>query len=472
MAEYIHQLEGWPKFHWSDEKLAVRLAAVSRHQGRLIGRMESLGFQLRAEAVLESLTEEVTKTSEIEGETLDKQQVRSSIARRLGMDIGGLRPIDRNVEGVVEMMLDATQNFEAPLTKDRLFNWHAALFPTGRTGMAKIIVGDWRDDRQGPMQVISGPIGRERVHYEAPSANRIDREMRAFLNWFNEPVAIDPVFKAAIAHLWFVTIHPFEDGNGRIARAIAEMALARSEKSPRRFYSMSAQIRVERKGYYDILEATQRGDLDVTSWLVWFLNCLDRAFDGPDAILAAVLRKAHFWQSQAGHAFNDRQRKVLNRLLEGFDGNLTSSKWAAVAKTSQDTAARDIDDLVRGKILFKKAGGGRSTSYLLVVTAADALREVAAYTRTHAGTTVWGGAKMPSEEERAERKRVVGELAEQVDALAEESLREQITYRSFEMLLEALQGNGFYPDGQLVAAVAFAIGRDQQASPLLASTRL
>ncbi len=471
MPEYVHELADWPRFHWSDEKLAAQLAAVSRRQGRLIGRMESLGLQLRAEAALETLTEEVTKSSEIEGEVLDKDQVRSSIARRLGMDIGGLLQVDRNVEGVVEMMLDATQSFEAPLTKERLFDWHAALFPAGRSGMAKIIVGDWRDDKQGPMQVISGPIGRERIHYEAPPAKLVDREIRAFLNWFNDVTAIDPVLKAAIAHLWFVTIHPFDDGNGRIARAIADMALARSEKSPRRFYSMSAQIRIERKGYYDTLEATQKGELDVTLWLEWFLNCLDRAFDGADAILANVLKKARFWQSFANEAFNDRQRKVLNRLLDGFEGNLTSSKWAAVAKTSQDTAARDIDDLVRRKILFKKAGGGRSTSYYLVVTAADALREVAEYTRTHAGVTVWDGANMPPSEKKAARKRAVIELAEKIDALADEALRDTIGYPSFEALLEALHKFGFYPDGQLVSAVAFTIHRDQQTPPLLASAR-
>lgn len=365
MSEYIHELSDWPKLRWSHEKLAARLASVRHHQGRLIGRMEALGFPLRAEAVLQSLTEEVLKSSEIEGELLDREQVRSSIARRLGMDIGALTLADRNVDGVVEMMLDATQNYAALLTKERLFDWHAALFPTGRSGMSRINVGAWRDDKSGPMQVVSGPIGHERVHYQAPAAAKVDREMRAFLAWFNGREAIDPVLGAAVAHLWFVTIHPFDDGNGRVARAIADMALARSEQSPRRFYSMSAQIRAERKAYYDILEATQKGDLDITPWIEWFLGCLDRAFDGAEVILASVLKKARFWETHAQERFNDRQSFVLNRLLNGFEGNLTSSKYATLAKCSQDTASRDIDDLVSRGILVKDPGGGRSTSYSL-----------------------------------------------------------------------------------------------------------
>ncbi len=363
MADYIHELSEWPKFTWSHERISEQLAAVSRHQGRLIGRMEGLGFQLRTEAVLESLTEEVIKSSDIEGEVLDKDQVRSSIARRLGIDIGALAPVDRNVEGVVEMMLDATQGYDQPLTEDRLFGWHAALFPTGRSGMSKITVGGWRKDDTGPMQVVSGPIGRERVHYEAPTAGRLKSEMRAFLKWFNSGESIDPVLKAAVAHLWFVTIHPFEDGNGRIARAIADMALARSEHSPRRFYSMSAQIRAERKTYYDMLEATQKGDLDITAWLQWFLSCLDRAFDGADVTLASVLEKARFWEANATAKLNDRQRRMLNRLIDGFEGKLNVSKWATIEKCSTDTALRDIDDLVKQGILVKDEGGGRSTSY-------------------------------------------------------------------------------------------------------------
>lgn len=364
-TQYIHELKNWPKFRWSRERLAEQLAAVRHRQGRLIGRMESLGFTLRAEAMLQTLTEDVMKSSEIEGEILDKAQVRSSIARRLGMDVGGLIPADRNVEGIVEMMLDATQKFGAPLTAKRLYDWHAALFPTGRSGMTRIRTGAWRDDKSGPMQVVSGPMGRERIHYEAPAAPRLNREMRAFLAWFNGKESIDPVLKAGVAHLWFVTVHPLDDGNGRIARAIADMALARSEKSPQRFYSMSGQIRIERKAYYDVLEATQKGDLDVTGWIEWFLGCLGRAIDGAETILAAVLKKARFWEARAGEQLNERQRKILNRLLDGFEGKLTSSKWAALGKCSQDTASRDIDALVKRGILIKDAAGGRSTSYSL-----------------------------------------------------------------------------------------------------------
>jgi Fic family protein len=364
-TKYIHELKNWPKYHWSQERLAEQLAAVRHRQGRLIGRMESLGFALRSEAMLQTLTEDVVKSSEIEGETLDKEQVRSSIARRLGIDVGALTLADHNVEGVVEMMLDATQKFSTPLTAKRLFDWHAALFPTGRRGMTRIRAGAWRDDNSGPMQVVSGPMGRERIHYEAPIAPRLNREMRSFLIWFNGKEPTDAVLKAGIAHLWFVTIHPFDDGNGRIARAIADMTLARSENSPQRFYSMSAQIRIERTAYYDILEATQKGDLDITVWLEWFVGCLGRAIEGAETILAVVLKKARFWETHADDPFNERQRKILNRLLDGFEGKLTSSKWAALGKSSQDTASRDIDDLVKRGILVKDAAGGRSTSYSL-----------------------------------------------------------------------------------------------------------
>lgn len=346
--------------------VAPLLAEVRHRQGRLIGRMEALGFELRAEASLQSLTEEVLKSSEIEGEILDREQVRSSLARRLGMDISGLVPADRNVEGIVEMMLDATQRYEGPLTKDRLFGWHAALFPTGRSGMIKITVGDWRTEAAGPMQVVSGPLGHEKVHFEAPAAIRLDDEMTAFLEWFERDEGMDPVIKAAIAHLWFVTIHPFDDGNGRIARAIADLALARSEKTAQRFYSMSAQIRTERNAYYDALERTQKGALDITNWLKWFLQCLDRAFVGADSIVGAVIRKARFWERLSGEKLNERQSKVLNRLMDGFEGKLTSSKWAALTKSSQDTASRDIDDLLKRGILVKNPGGGRSTSYSIM----------------------------------------------------------------------------------------------------------
>ena len=325
-----------------------------------------MGFQLRAEANVETLTEDVTKSSQIEGETLDRAQVRSSIARRLGVDIGALTPADRNVEGVVEMVLDATGNYDAPLTAERLFGWQAALFPAGRSGITTITVGAWRDDRSGPMQVVSGPIGRERIHFEAPQAAALPKAMKAFIAWFNGKNDIDPVLRAAVAHLWFVTIHPFDDGNGRIARAIADMALARSEQSAQRFYSMSAQIEQERDAYYAILEATQKGDLDITAWLRWFLGCLDRAFDRAETALAVVLKKARFWKKYAGEAFNPRQRAMLDRLLDRFEGNLTSSKWAQLAKCSQDTALRDIDDLVGRGILDKAPAGGRSTNYTLI----------------------------------------------------------------------------------------------------------
>ncbi|WP_199756674.1 Fic family protein [Tautonia sociabilis] len=362
---YIHLKTDWPKFHWDEEKTSAPLAAVRHRQGRLIGRMEALGFRLREEAVLDTLTQDVLKSSEIEGEILDRDQVRSSIARRLGMDIGALTPAERDVEGMVEMMLDATQHYDRPLNEDRLFGWHAALFPAGRSGTHRIRVGTWRDDGSGPTHVVSGPVGKERVHYEAPEAARVGREMAAFLAWYNGPSGIDAVLKAALAHLWFVTIHPFDDGNGRIARAIADMALARSEGSPSRFYSMSAQIRAERSDYYAILERTQKGTLDATGWIGWFLGCLDRAIDGAEATLGRVLKKARFWEEHASESLNDRQRKVLNRLLDGFEGKLTSSKWAALAKCSQDTAYRDILDLVGRRILTKDPFGGRSTSYSL-----------------------------------------------------------------------------------------------------------
>lgn len=363
--KYIHQEAGWPKFTWDQEKLGPRLADVRHRQGRLIGRMEGLGLVLRKEAELETLTLDVLKSSEIEGELLNPDQVRSSIARRLGMDIAGAVPADRNVEGVVEMMLDATQNYDKPLTADRLFGWHSALFPTGRSGMHRIVVGAWRDDARGPMQVVSGPIGKEKVHYEAPSARRLNAEMSRFLAWANKKDGTDPVLRAALAHLWFVTIHPFDDGNGRIARAIADWALARSEGSSQRFYSMSSQMRAERKTYYDILEKTQKAGLDVTEWMAWFLDCLGRAISGTESTLASVFRKARFWEKNAGKTINERQKLMLNKLLDGFEGKLTSTKWAKIAKCSQDTAQRDIQGLIEQRVLVKDAAGGRSTSYSL-----------------------------------------------------------------------------------------------------------
>jgi Fic family protein len=362
---YIHELRDWPRFDWNRDRLAEPLAAVRHRQGRLIGHMEALGFNLRQEAILQTLTADVLKSSEIEGEKLDAEQVRSSLARRLGMDIGALKPADRNVEGIVEMMLDATRHYDQPLTAERLFAWQASLFPTGRSGMTKIRVGAWRDDSTGPMEVVSGPVGKERVHIQAPPAKRVDQEMVAFLEWFNTSAGIDPVLKAGLAHLWFVTIHPFDDGNGRIARATADMGLARSENSPQRFYSMSAEIRQERAAYYDILEKTQKGTLEITPWMEWFLGCLGRAIDGAQTTLRAVLAKARFWEAIAGVAINERQRLVLNRLLDGFEGKLTTSKYAKLAQCSQDTALRDILPLVERGILARNPEGGRSTSYAL-----------------------------------------------------------------------------------------------------------
>lgn len=364
---YIHEHADWPRFRWSAEAITDRLAAVRHRQGRLIGRMESLGFDLQNEALLRTLTEDVVKSSDIEGETLDPGAVRSSIARRLGIDIGALSPTDRNVEGVVEMMLDATRNHARLLNEARLFDWHASLFSTGRSGMTRIAVGAWRDATAGLMQVVSGPYGRERVHFEAPPAQKLPAEMAIFLEWFEAPDKTDPVLRAGLAHLWFVTIHPFEDGNGRIARAIADMALARAEGSPQRFYSMSAQIRRQRDAYYDALERSQKGELDVTDWLVWFLDCLDRAILGADDMLGEVLRKANVWERLRDQPLNDRQRAVVNRLLDGFEGKLTSGKWAKLTKVSTDTALRDITDLVALGVLRKDEGGGRSTSYSLAV---------------------------------------------------------------------------------------------------------
>ncbi|WP_321928532.1 Fic family protein [Paraburkholderia guartelaensis] len=362
---YIWEAGDWPRWRFDLAALAEPMAEVSRAQGLLVGRLADVGLALRDQASLAALTEDVLKTSEIEGEQLDVASVRSSIARRMGVDIGALAPVDRHVEGVVEMVLDATTNSRAPVTRERLFGWHAALFPTGYAGLSRINVGAWRDDASGPMQVISGPIGRQRVHFEAPPANRLEAETRRFLDWLNGPAQEPPLIKAALGHLWFVTLHPFDDGNGRVARAIGDLLLARADGSAQRFYSLSAQIQRERKGYYDILERTQRGSMDVTPWLAWFFDALHRAVDQAQITLDAVLGKARFWREWATTPFNERQVKLLNRLLDGFDGKLTSGKWAAIAKCSSDTALRDINDLVARGVLRKAEGGGRSTSYEL-----------------------------------------------------------------------------------------------------------
>jgi Fic family protein len=366
MRIYIHQLRDWPHFTWNNAELLVTLGTVRNLQGRLIGKMGSLGFDLRKEAMLETMTLDIVKSTEIEGEILHPDQVRSSIARRLGMDISGLIASDRNVDGIVDLMLDATQKYMETLSSDRLFGWHSALFPTGRSGINKITVGDWRKDSTGPMQVVSGAMGKEKVHFQAPDASNLEKEMDDFITWFNTEEQVDPVIKAGVAHVWFVTLHPFDDGNGRIARALTDMLLARSDGTSQRFYSMSAQIRKERKDYYNILERTQKGSLDITDWLKWFLNCLLNALASTDKILAKVLHKAQFWNTYGFLTLNERQKLLINRLLDEFTGKLTTSKWSKIAKCSPDTALRDIQDLINKGILRKESAGGRSTHYKLI----------------------------------------------------------------------------------------------------------
>lgn len=362
---YVWQSKNWPHWQYNAESLMPLLAQVHQTLGHLMGRMRDQGISSQDHATLEALTADVLKTSEIEGEHLDAETVRSSIARRLGVDVGALMPADRHVDGVVEMILDATSLHAAPLTTERLAAWHAALFPTGRSGLSTIRVGTWRDDADGPMQVVSGPMHRRRVHYEAPPAHLLPAEMTDFLNWYETHQEVDPLVKAGVAHLWFVTIHPFDDGNGRIARAIGDMALARADQSKQRFYSLSAQIQKERKDYYDLIEKTQKGNLDATEWLSWFLSCLLRALQEADQVLTSVLVKANFWRQWAGTPLNERQIKVLNRMLDGFDGKLTNKKWAAIGKCSSDTALRDINDLIARGVLRRTETAGRNTSYEL-----------------------------------------------------------------------------------------------------------
>ncbi len=366
-AIYIHELPNWPQFEWDQTQIMPLFTELLYRQGKLLGRMEALGFKFREEANVETLILDVLKSSEIEGEFLDVDQVRSSVARKLGMDIGGLVPADRHVEGVVEMTLDAIQGSQKKLSAKRLFDWHAALFPTGRSGMQKITVGAWRDNKkEDPMQVVSGAMGKEKVHFQAPDADLLDGEMKKFIAWFNEEQTMNGVLKAAVAHLWFITIHPFDDGNGRIARAISDLQLSRADASIQRFYSMSAQIRKERSSYYDILEQTQKGSLDITNWIIWFLQCLLSAILASEETLGQVLKKARFWEKHASTILNKRQHLMLNKLLDGFTGKLNSSKWAKITKCSSDTALRDIQDLINKNILQKETGGGRSTSYTLV----------------------------------------------------------------------------------------------------------
>lgn len=366
---YIYNNQNWPIFTWNSEKLLSLLSYVRNRQGKLIGKIGALGFELRNEANLEILTQEIIKSTEIEGEFLDREQVRSSIARRLGLEISGLVLSERNVDGIVDLMLDATKNYDQDLNKDRLFSWHSSLFPMGQSGMYKIISGNWRDDSTGPMQVVSGALGKEKVHYQAPPAAQIENEIRLFLDWFNLEQNTDLVIKAAIAHLWFVTIHPFEDGNGRISRALSEMLLTRSDEQAYRFYSMSNQIRKERNSYYDILEKTQRSGMDITSWLEWFLNCLMHAIENSEILLEKIIDKHAFWVTHARVNINDRQRKILNMLMEDFEGVLNTTKWAKIGKCSQDTALRDIQDLIEKGILEKSLLGGRSTNYELKLNA-------------------------------------------------------------------------------------------------------
>lgn len=363
---YIYQQHNWPAFKWDNDLILPLLTQVRYMQGKLVGKMGILGFELRNEAVFETLTLNVIKTSEIEGEILNLDQVRSSIARRLGIEIPGFIYPDRHVEGIVEMMIDATQNYNKPLTSERLFDWHCAIFPTGKSGMYKISVRKWRDDSNGPMQVVSGAFGKEKVHYQAPDAALLKSEMGQFLKWYNKDQVQDYVIKAAIAHLWFITLHPFEDGNGRIARALTDMLLAKSDNIAQRFYSMSAQIRVERKQYYEVIERTQKGSLDITEWIKWFLNCLKNSLISAEQILATILNKHQFWSKNAKQIFNDRQVLLLNKLLDGFTGKLNTSKWAKIAKCSADTALRDINDLINKNILQKDLAGGRSTNYELI----------------------------------------------------------------------------------------------------------
>lgn len=365
LKAYIHASDEWPNFRWRLEDFVYLLVEARNLQGRILGKMDAMGFETRTEASLETLTLDVVKTSEIEGEFLRTEEVRSSIARKIGLEQYDLMRSGREVEGVVEMMLDATRNCFDPLTRERLFDWHAALFPSGRSGLYRITVADWRSDTTGPMQVVSGAPGKEKVYYEAPASARLEMEMCRFIDWFNAPVPFDLMLKAAVAHLWFVSIHPFDDGNGRMARALTDMLLARSDNSPQRFYSMSALIQMDRKSYYQILEQTQQGNLDITEWIIWFLNCLIQAFRATDQTLARVLFKAGFWNTHLHTELNERQRKVLNKLLDGFEGHLSSSRYARMCGCSRDSAIRDLNDLLAKDILRKSVSGGRSTSYVL-----------------------------------------------------------------------------------------------------------
>ncbi len=366
-TKFIHEHPEWPNFVWDSNVLLGPLAEVRHLQGKLIGEMKALGFPAVQNSAIEALVEDVRASSEIEGENLDRNSIRSSLATHLGIEIGGATAYDHRVDGIVQVVLDATQNYETPITAARLFGWHSTLFPTGWSGLRPIRVGQWRDDSGGPMQVVSGPLGREKVHFRAPSAELMHVEMDRFMNWFETEVQLDAILISAVAHLWFITIHPFDDGNGRLARALSDMILARSERSNNRYYSMSSQILIDRNAYYDILEKTQRGDIDVTRWLLWFISCLASAITRSESTINNVKARTKFWDSIRSIEMNNRQQKILTRLLEGFEGKLTTAKWAKLAKCSHDTALRDIHDLLIKGLLQQEEAGGRSTSYSLVI---------------------------------------------------------------------------------------------------------
>jgi Fic family protein len=366
MPRYVHQSKDWPEFTWDNDLLLGLLGNVRNLQGKLVGKMEALGFDFREKALLKNLTLDVLKSSEIEGEIYKVEEVRSSLAKKLGMDLPDLVPYDRNIDGIADILVDATRNNRNLLTEERLFSWHAALFPMGTSGMHKITVGAWRKDEGGPMQVVSGAMGKEFVHFEAPESKRVPKEMKRFLDWFNKETILEPVLKASLAHFWFITIHPFDDGNGRIARALTDMLLARADGINQRFYSMSAQIHKERKTYYNRLEVAQKASVDVSSWHVWFLECLERTLYSTDELLKDVLQKSNFWNRHAQTALNERQKLMLNKILDGFEGKVTSSKWAKIGKCSSDTALRDVQDLIKKGILEKEEAGGRSVSYRLI----------------------------------------------------------------------------------------------------------
>ena len=366
---YIWQNPAWPEFRWDSDAILKSLGELRFHQGALFTRMKDLGFDIRLQAQAEILIEEALKTSEIEGEILGPKSVRSSVAKRLGLPDAGLM-VSRNekADGLVDILLDATMNYSRELSPEILYGWHAALFPTGYSGFHKLLIGAFRNDADGPMQIVSGPIGREKVHYEAPGAGQIHHEIRAFLSWWQTSFnKMDGIIRSAVAHLWFVAIHPFEDGNGRLARTLTDMALAQDENLSTRFYSLSAQIMSERDDYYRLLEITNKGDGDITEWLLWYTQCMTRALLRSELLLKNILQKARFWKRHAQTELNQRQMKVVNLILEkgpgGFEGGMKNQKYAGIAHTSRATAQRELADLVKKEVFVKNPGGGRSVSY-------------------------------------------------------------------------------------------------------------